>query len=132
MAKPDPRPPRRAQGALETQVLTVLHTAGTPVTAAWVQERLDADLAYTTVMTVLVRLLEKQAVTRRREGRSFVWSPAADEAGLAALKMRKVLDREQDRRAVLASFITALPEDDEQLLRALLDQAADEPDESAG
>jgi len=132
VAKPDPRPPRRAQGALETQVLTVLHTAGTPVTAAWVQERLDADLAYTTVMTVLVRLLEKQAVTRRREGRSFVWSPAADEAGLAALKMRKVLDREQDRRAVLASFITALPEDDEQLLRALLDQAADEPDESAG
>ncbi|WP_019072685.1 BlaI/MecI/CopY family transcriptional regulator [Streptomyces hokutonensis] len=132
MAKPDPRPPRRAQGALETQVLTVLHTAGTPVTAAWVQEHLDADLAYTTVMTVLIRLLEKQAVTRRREGRSFVWSPAADEAGLAALKMRKVLDREQDRRAVLASFITALPEDDEQLLRALLDQAADEPDESAG
>ncbi|WP_427924076.1 BlaI/MecI/CopY family transcriptional regulator [Streptomyces sp. cg40] len=132
MAKPDPRPPRRAQGALETQVLTALHTAGTPVTAAWVQERLDADLAYTTVMTVLIRLLEKQAVTRRREGRSFVWSPAADEAGLAALKMRKVLDREQDRRAVLASFITALPEDDEQLLRALLDQAADEPDESAG
>jgi len=132
VAKPDPRPPRRAQGALETQVLTVLHTAGTPVTAAWVQERLDADLAYTTVMTVLIRLLEKQAVTRRREGRSFVWSPAADEAGLAALKMRKVLDREQDRRAVLASFITALPEDDEQLLRALLDQAADEPDESAG
>ncbi|MBK6010285.1 BlaI/MecI/CopY family transcriptional regulator [Streptomyces sp. MBT53] len=132
MAKPDPRPPRRAQGALETQVLTVLHTAGTPVTAAWVQEHLDADLAYTTVMTVLIRLLEKQAVTRRREGRSFVWSPAADEAGLAALKMRKVLDREQDRRAVLASFITALPEDDEQLLRALLDQAADTPDESAG
>jgi len=132
VAKPDPRPPRRAQGALETQVLTVLHTAGTPVTAAWVQERLDADLAYTTVMTVLIRLLEKQAVTRRREGRSFVWSPAADEAGLAALKMRKVLDREQDRKAVLASFITALPEDDEQLLRALLDQAAGTPDESAG
>ncbi|MGX9890167.1 BlaI/MecI/CopY family transcriptional regulator [Streptomyces sp. NPDC002276] len=132
MAKPEPRPPRRAQGALETQVLTVLHSAGTPVTAAWVQERLDAELAYTTVMTVLIRLLDKQAVTRRREGRSFVWSPAADEAGLAALKMRKVLDREQDRRAVLASFITALPEDDEQLLRALLDQAADEPDESAG
>ncbi|MFJ5306945.1 BlaI/MecI/CopY family transcriptional regulator [Streptomyces sp. NPDC088350] len=126
MAKPDPRPPRRAQGALETQVLTVLHTADRPVTAAWVQERLDADLAYTTVMTVLIRLLEKNAVTRRREGRAFVWSPAADEAGLAALKMHKVLDRERDRRAVLASFLTALPKDDEQLLRDLLDQATDE------
>ncbi|WP_406120501.1 BlaI/MecI/CopY family transcriptional regulator [Streptomyces sp. NBC_00989] len=126
MARPDPRPQRRAQGELETQVLTVLHTADVPVTAAWVQERLDADLAYTTVMTVLIRLLEKQAVTRVREGRSFVWSPAADEAGLAALKMHKVLDRERDRKAVLASFITALPKGDEQLLRDLLDQAADE------
>lgn len=69
--QPDPRPPRRAQGELETQVLTVLRTADAPVTAAWVQERLDAELAYTTVMTVLSRLLEKQAVTRvRRAARS--------------------------------------------------------------
>ncbi|MGH1554789.1 BlaI/MecI/CopY family transcriptional regulator [Streptomyces sp. L7] len=126
MPKPDPHPPRRAQGALETQVLAVLRTAEGSVTAAWVQERLDSDLAYTTVMTVLIRLLDKRAVTRRREGRSFVWSPAADEAGLAALKMHKVLDRERDRRAVLASFLTALPKDDEQLLRDLLDRAADE------
>ncbi|WP_406129488.1 BlaI/MecI/CopY family transcriptional regulator [Streptomyces sp. NBC_00989] len=126
MAKPDLRPQRRAQGELETRVLTALLTADAPVTAAWVQEHLDADLAYTTVMTVLSRLLEKQAVTRVRQGRSFVWSPAADEAGLAALKMHKVLNREQDRRAVLASFLTALPEDDEQVLRDLLDQATDE------
>ncbi|WBO68358.1 BlaI/MecI/CopY family transcriptional regulator [Streptomyces camelliae] len=122
----DPRRRRRAQGALETQVLAALHEAGGPVTAGWVQDHLAADLAYTTVMTVLARLLAKGAVTRRREGRSFLWLPAADEAGLAALKMRKVLDGEQDRRAVLASFITALPEGDEQVLRELLDQATDE------
>ncbi|GGJ16436.1 BlaI/MecI/CopY family transcriptional regulator [Streptomyces brasiliensis] len=126
MAEPDPRRRRRAQGALETQVLSALHTAGKPVTAGWVQEYLGADLAYTTVMTVLARLLAKSAVTRRREGRSFVWLPAADEAGLAALKMHRVLDGEQDRRAVLASFITTLPEGDEQVLRELLDQAGDE------
>ncbi|KUN01207.1 CopY family transcriptional regulator [Streptomyces yokosukanensis] len=126
MTEPDARRPRRAHGALETRVLAALHEAGAPVTAGWVQQHLASDLAYTTVMTVLARLLAKNAVTRRREGRSFVWLPAADEAGLAALKMRKVLDGEQDRRAVLASFITALPEGDERLLRELLDQAADE------
>ncbi|GGQ53292.1 BlaI/MecI/CopY family transcriptional regulator [Streptomyces asoensis] len=126
MVNPDLRRQRRAQGELETQVLAALHTAEAPVTAAWVQEHVDAELAYTTVMTVLVRLLEKRAVTRRREGRSFVWSAAADEAGLAALKMHKVLDGERDRRAVLASFVTSLPEGDEQLLRDLLDQACDE------
>ncbi|MGW4511617.1 BlaI/MecI/CopY family transcriptional regulator [Streptomyces sp. NPDC004393] len=126
MTEPDPRRRRRAQGALETQVLAALHEARGPVTAGWVQDNLAAELAYTTVMTVLARLLAKNAVTRKREGRSFVWMPAADEAGLAALKMHRVLDGEQDRRAVLASFITTLPEDDEQLLRELLDQADDE------
>ncbi|MER6978933.1 BlaI/MecI/CopY family transcriptional regulator [Streptomyces carpinensis] len=123
MTEPEPRRRRRAQGALETQVLAALHEAEGPVTAGWVQEHLAAGLAYTTVMTVLARLLAKNAVTRKREGRSFVWMPAADEAGLAALKMRRVLDGEEDRRAVLASFITALPEGDEQVLRELLDQA---------
>lgn len=117
---------RRANGALELRVLGALHEADGPVTAAWVREHLAADLAYTTVVTVLARLLAKNAVTRRREGRSFVWMPAADPAGLAALRMRKVLDGEQDRRAVLASFVTGLPEGDEQLLRELLDRAGDE------
>ncbi|WP_308404298.1 MULTISPECIES: BlaI/MecI/CopY family transcriptional regulator [Streptomyces] len=125
MAKPDSHRQRRAHGALETQVLAALNEADGPVTAGWVQEHLAADLAYTTVMTVLARLLAKNAVTRRREGRSFAWMPAADEAGLAAWKMHRVLNSEQDRRAVLASFVTALPEGDEQLLRELLDQAGD-------
>ncbi|MFF1460595.1 BlaI/MecI/CopY family transcriptional regulator [Streptomyces sp. NPDC058330] len=126
MTEPDPHRRRRAQGALETQVLAALNDARGPVTAGWVQEHLTAGLAYTTVMTVLARLLAKNAVTRRREGRSFVWVSASDGAGLAALKMHRVLDGEQDRRAVLARFITALPADDEQVLRELLDQAGDE------
>nr|WP_202434509.1 MULTISPECIES: BlaI/MecI/CopY family transcriptional regulator [unclassified Streptomyces] len=111
---------------METQVLAALNDARGPVTAGWVQEHLTAGLAYTTVMTVLARLLAKNAVTRRREGRSFVWVSASDGAGLAALKMHRVLDGEQDRRAVLARFITALPAGDEQVLRELLDQAGDE------
>ncbi|MDI3384881.1 BlaI/MecI/CopY family transcriptional regulator [Streptomyces sp. B-S-A8] len=111
---------RRGQGELEGQVLAALRAADRPVNAGWVQERLGAGLAYTTVMTILTRLLAKGTVTRRREGRSFVWEPAADEAGLAALRMRKVLDGEADREAVLTSFVTTLGPDDEQLIRALL------------
>ncbi|GAU66543.1 transcriptional repressor TrmB [Streptomyces sp. NBRC 110611] len=116
---------RRGQGQLEAQVLAALHHAPGPVTAAWVQERLGRDLAYTTVMTILSRLHAKQAVTRERSGRAYVWTPAADEAGLAALRMRRVLDGEPDRDAVLTSFVSALSEHDEQLLRALLDRADD-------
>ncbi|MDI3424062.1 BlaI/MecI/CopY family transcriptional regulator [Streptomyces luteolus] len=119
---------RRGQGELEGLVLAALRSADGPVNAGWVQERLGADLAYTTVVTILTRLLAKGAVTRQRAGRSFVWEPAADEAGLAALRMRKVLDGESDREAVLASFVTALGPDDEQLIRALLNEATDEPE----
>lgn len=121
----DPRGRRRGQGELEAQVLSVLRRSSGPATAAWVQERLDGDLAYTTVMTILSRLLAKGAVTRERLGRAFVWQAASDEAGLAALRMRRVLDAEADREAVLASFVTALSPDDERLLRGLLHEAED-------
>ncbi|AYV26418.1 BlaI/MecI/CopY family transcriptional regulator [Streptomyces avidinii] len=117
---------RRGQGELEAQVLAALGGAPGPVTAGWVQERLTGSLAYTTVMTILTRLHAKGAVARERAGRSFEWVPVADEAGLAALRMRKMLDAEADREAVLASFVTSLSPRDEQLLRGLLAQADEE------
>lgn len=125
---------RRGQGELEAQVLAVLHSANGPATAGWVQEHLDGGLAYTTVITILSRLYAKNAVTRSREGRSYTWTSASDEAGLAALRMRRVLDGERDRDAVLAHFISALSPGDEERLRALLARAAapDDPGEPAG
>ncbi|MDK1473148.1 BlaI/MecI/CopY family transcriptional regulator [Streptomyces sp. 549] len=123
------RPPvRRAQGELETEVLTALRNAQSPVTAAYVQARLGRGLAYTTVITTLTRLWAKGAVARRRAGRAFEWTAVADEAGLAALRMRRLLDAEADRDAVLASFVTALLPGDEQLLRGLLARDAEEPE----
>ncbi|MCS0635053.1 BlaI/MecI/CopY family transcriptional regulator [Streptomyces sp. LP05-1] len=122
-------PRRRGQGELEGQVLAVLRPAPGPVNAGWVQERLGGGLAYTTVITILTRLLAKGAVSRERAGRSFLWTATADEAGLAALRMRRVLDGEADRKAVLASFVTALPPGDERLLRELLAQAGDEAED---
>ncbi|MFJ5234399.1 BlaI/MecI/CopY family transcriptional regulator [Kitasatospora sp. NPDC088391] len=119
---------RRGQGELATEVLSVLHRAPGPVTASWVQEQVGGDLAYTTVMTILSRLLAKQAVVRSRAGRAYVWSAAADAAGLTARRMRRMLDTEPDRDAVLASFVTALTPQDERLLRSLLNP---EPPESA-
>ncbi|MER6036303.1 BlaI/MecI/CopY family transcriptional regulator [Streptomyces sp. NPDC001835] len=116
----DRRRSRRGQGELEAQVLSALREAGGPATAGWVQERLGGDLAYTTVVTILTRLLAKGAVTRERAGRSFAWTPVSDEADLAARKMRKVLDAGGDRQAVLASFVTGLGPEDGRLLRELL------------
>ncbi|CAL9625312.1 BlaI/MecI/CopY family transcriptional regulator [Streptomyces pilosus] len=122
MAEEQQRSRRRGQGELEAMVLSALREADGPATAGWVQERLGTDLAYTTVITILTRLLAKGVVTRRRAGRSFAWTPASDQAGLAAHRMRKVLDGESDRQAVLASFVTGLAPADERLLRELLER----------
>lgn len=114
---------RRGQGELEALVLSALRAAPGPVTAYWVREKLGGDLAYSTVMTILSRLLAKRVVTRAREGRAYLWWPASDVAGLAAVRMRRVLDAQadrSDREAVLASFVSALSPEDERVVRALL------------
>ena len=114
---------RRGQGELEALVIGALRAGPGGATAGWVQEQLGGDLAYTTVVTILSRLHAKGAVSRSRSGRSYIWLAAADEAGLAALRMRRVLDSEHNRDAVLTSFVSALLPHDEELLRALLDEA---------
>lgn len=115
---------RRAHGALESAVLAVLWEAGSPLSPAEVRERLAAhtadELAYTTVVTILTRLFEKDALTRERDGRAYRYAPAADEAGLAARRLTALLDQSADRTAVLSRFIEDLPDHDEQLLRGLL------------
>lgn len=112
---------RRASGELESAVLASLQAAGVPLSPGEVRDRLDADLAYTTVVTILSRLHGKGVLERRKSGRSYVYVPVADEPGLAARRMTRVLDSEADREAVLARFVSSLSERDEELLRRMLD-----------
>ena len=98
----------------------MLWNAEEPLTPADVQARLDDDLAYTTVVTILTRLHDKGVATREKHGRSFRYHAVDDEAGLAARKMTKLLEAEPDRGSVLARFVTQLSENDEEVLRALL------------
>jgi predicted transcriptional regulator len=59
-------------------------------------------------------------VTRAPAGRGHTYSPAFDEAEMAASRMRAVLDRGSDREAVLARFVGELTAEDERTLAALL------------
>lgn len=117
---------RRPAGDLEASVLAVLWAADRPLSAHEVRAALDSGLARTTVTTILTRLQQKGAVSRRRSGRGFSYAPTAGPAGLTARRMHAELDREQDRGSVLAHFISALGAEDERLLRELLSRA-DEP-----
>lgn len=80
-------------GPLEAEVLQTLWRLGRPVPVRDVLEELNAErqppLAYTTVMTVMARLAEKDMLTRTRAGRGYVYAPAA--SGAAAIAVRAVL-----------------------------------------
>ncbi|GLW69431.1 hypothetical protein Kpho02_17300 [Kitasatospora phosalacinea] len=114
-------PARRPAGELEAQVLAVLWAADRPLTPQQVQQALAADLARTTVATILARLHEKGTLARTRAGRGFAYTPTVQDAdGLAARRMRTELDRGRDRSTVLARFVSDLSDEDERLLRDLL------------
>ncbi len=115
---------RRAAGQLEAAALEVLQAAGSALTPGEVRDRLGGELAYTTVVTILSRLHAKGVLTRLRSGRAYSYAPVADEPGLAARRMRGVLEAEADREAVLARFVSGLSAADEQLLRRMLDHPA--------
>jgi predicted transcriptional regulator len=113
---------RRPAGTLEAEVLAALWAADRPLTPAEVNEEVGGDLAYTTVMTTLARLHEKGAAKRQKIGRAFAYTPLLDEPGIAAARMRELLESGDDREAVLARFVGALSEQEEELLAELLDE----------
>src|SRR5215469_8930756 len=113
-------PARRGAGELEAAVLEVLQHGGSALSPGEVRERIGGDLAYTTVVTILSRLHAKDLLSRYKEGRVHRYAPVADQPGLAARRMARVLDEEADRETVLARFVSSLSDRDEELLRKML------------
>lgn len=112
---------RRPSGELESTILAALWAAGAPLTPGQVQGAIGPELARTTVTTILSRLHEKGAVARTRAGRGFAYTPTEDAPGLTARRMHSELRKEPDRGTVLARFVSQLSDEDERLLRELLD-----------
>lgn len=111
---------RRAAGGLESEVLATLWASDRALTVGEVVEALGGDLAHNTVQTILTRLHGKDAVHREQAGRAHAYLPVLDEAGLAARRMRAMLDRGGDHAAVLSRFLGTLTPEDEATLAALL------------
>lgn len=101
---------RLAHGELEGLVMGVLWDAGEPLVAAGVRERLGSvrSLAYTTVLTILVRLHEKGLVERERVGRAYAYRPRWTREEHAAARMGELLETARDGSLVLARFVAAL------------------------
>lgn len=113
---------RRPDGALEDALMRVLWSAEGPLLPATIRGLLSMDLAYTSVTTVLVRLLEKGLVQRQAVGNAYRYSAKVDEATLIAHRMSAVLDQSSNHRNALAGFVSQLGQRDALMLKALLDE----------
>lgn len=123
-------------GPLERRVMEHLWRAG-PSTVTQTREALNrstgSPLAYTTVMTILVRLHEKGYVVRTREGRHFRYAASFDEAALPAAAGRRELRRLIERHGAktVAAFAADLTGGDSELtvrLRRLANRAHPSPE----
>ena len=83
---------------------------------------MDNGLAYTTVLTILIRLWRKGLLERpAKAGHAYTYRPAVSEADYAAQHMEAALTRARDRAAVLNRFVGNLSARDAAVLRDLLE-----------
>lgn len=87
------RPPREIPPPLELECLRELWKLGRPAGVREVQHALQParELAYTTVMTVLERLVNRGAASRRKSGRSFVYEAAVSREVLRRAAINELL-----------------------------------------
>lgn len=118
---------RLPRGELEGKVMHVLWEAERPCTPRDVLTALagERDLAYTTVMTILVRLWQKGLVVREPAGRTFAYRPVESRDERVANRMRDLLADAGDRTAALTGFVESLPADELDALRRILDRSED-------
>jgi predicted transcriptional regulator len=119
-----PREPEKVLGPLEAEVMNVLWSAGRPMSVRDVLAELNRSrsepLAYTTAMTVLARLAEKEILARVRDGRGYLYEPAVTDT--AQIAVRGVMRDFGD--AAMARFVDEARADPQMLerLRRMLDQ----------
>jgi predicted transcriptional regulator len=104
-------------GPLEAEVMEIVWRADEPLSVREVLSRLNdgrsKPLAYTTAMTVMSRLADKEILTRRRQGRGYVYEAALTDS--AAIAVHNVLRDHGD--AALAHFVEEARADPKALRR---------------
>ena len=111
-----------ALGHLERQVLEEIWGRG-ETSVRDIVITLDEKVAYTTVMTTLDRLYKKRLLSRRKDGRAFIYSPRVTRAEFEQGIAEDVIDGllgggTSGAEPVLACIVDAVSEHD----RALLDE----------
>ena len=115
---------RLPMGQLEARVMDVLWDDGGWLAPGEVQTALATNppLAYTTVMTILVRLYEKGLVDREKRSRAWTYHPIETREQATATRMQALLARPGDRKLALASFVQGMSASERATLRRALEK----------
>jgi len=118
----------------ELAILRVLWGRG-PSTVREVQDQLNTDQGYTTVLKHLQLMLDKDLVTRDESGRAHVYAPAVQEADTQRRLVDDLLDRAfggSARQLVMRALSTEdVSRDELDQIRALLAQLDDDDHDDA-
>src|SRR5579872_4019868 len=108
-----PRTAREVPPPLELACLSALWSLGEGNVKAVQQIVAESrPLAYTTIMTVLDRLVRKGMLARRKEGRSFTYAPQATRDTARRAAVRELLDGYFDgSEQELMHFLQRRPEE---------------------
>jgi predicted transcriptional regulator len=89
---PDSEGLEKLLGPLEVRVMRIIwQRERSTVKQVHRQLAPQHDIAYTTVMTTIVRLAEKGILSRHREGLAFVYIPAITEDGFVTRAVEQVM-----------------------------------------
>lgn len=80
----------------------------------------ERQLAYTTVMTILVKLWKKGLLERQKDGRAYAYHSVHTREEWTARRMGEALAVTDNRSAALSHFISDMSEADIAQLRRLL------------
>jgi predicted transcriptional regulator len=110
-------------GGLERRAMQAIWRGGEQ-SVREVHEAFAGELAYTTLMTTLDRLFRKGLLTRRKQGRAYVYSarvtPGEFRQGAARGLLRHLLGQDRESaRPVLSSIVESVSERDRELLDEL-------------
>ncbi len=109
----------------ELEIMTILWQLGSG-TVAQVRERLPDDLAYTTVLSLIRTMEEKELVRHEEEGRAYRYHPLIQEKAVRRTALKQLVETlfEGAPELLMTQLVSdrRLSDEDLRRIRALIDE----------
>lgn len=113
---------RKVLGDLEADIMQIVwREEKSTVRDVYEKLRLQREIAYTTVMTIMSRLAEKKLLEKEQIGNAYVYRPTVSEQEFARKVVSEVLDGllEEFAEPAISHFVDRLSNEDEQKIAKL-------------